>query len=114
MDAFTGIAIGHRMKQMNNARNESVRIAHEWKAYAEELERELAEWKAHAAGLGAQVDALLATHPDTPLRQKVNIRFKDPEMKGAFKNKIARIYEEAHDARARELGIRHPHKIRQS
>lgn len=119
MDAFTGIAIGHKMGQMRRANAQTEALLDEWIAHAKDLERKLKEarqriavMEADLAGLGAQTDALLEAHPNTPLREKTSIRWKDPKKNGAFKSKLVVIYQRAFDKKARELGIQNPTRIR--
>ena len=119
MDAFTGIAIGHKMGQMRKANAQTEDLLDEWIAHGKDLERKLKEARqqiafleAALAGLGAQTDALLEAHPNTPLREKTSIRWKDPQRNGAFKNRLSIIYQRAFDKKARELGIQNPARIR--
>ena len=57
-----------------------------------------------AAGLEAQVKALLAQHPDSPLRADSGKLYKD----GTAKKKIGVIYQDAFDAKGRAMGIANP------
>ena len=68
-------------------------------------------YEADLADATAQAPALVAAHPDTPLRELINIRRKNPKRNGAFKSKLAIIFDEAFDKRARQLGIQHPERI---
>ena len=47
------------------------------------------------------------------MRELINIRWKNPKRNGAFKSKLAIIFDEAFDKRARQLGIQHPERIRE-
>ena len=62
-----------------------------------------------AAGLEAQLKAMLAQHQDSPLRADSGKRYKD----GNVKTKGRLIYEAAFDAKAREMGITNPADRRQ-
>lgn len=119
MDPFMQIAVGHRLGQAERAQSRSSAIAWKWKRYAEDLEEELEEAKrriaqleAHAAGITAQVLALVEAHPNSPLRENSNVVWKDKARKGMPKKKLVLIYEKAHDQRAREMGIKDPVRIR--
>lgn len=121
MDAFTGIAIGHKMGQMRRANAQTEDLLDEWIAHGKDLERKLkqarhriAVLEAHLAGIDAQTKALLEAHPNTPLREKLNVRWNNPARKGAMKSRLNLIFEKAFDKRAHEVGLKNPERIRES
>jgi len=60
--------------------------------------------ESNAAGRLAQVEAFLASHPQSPLTAHSGKTFKD----GRPKTKIRLVFEEAFDATARQWGITAP------
>ncbi len=66
--------------------------------------RRAAIGESDAAGKKAQIEALIAQHPTSPLNQNSGVRFKD----GSVKKKIRLIYEAAFDAVAKTWGITDP------
>lgn len=118
-DMMEGIVMGHNFKTLGDDMKWLRSGLDKWKAYGKELEQEnarlkqqLARAKANEAGLGAQMDAMLEAHPNTPLREKTSIRYNDPSRNGAYKNKLVLIFDNAFDKKALELGIRDPKRIR--
>jgi len=109
-----------KLKGEVESRNDSIRrlmaekanMDQQWTSDVRTLEKQLAETQRalddktmHIAGLVAQRDAYMEQHPDSPLLHDSGERFRSS---GNIKTKARLIYEAAHDAMGRELGIVNP------
>ena len=74
-----------------------------------ELEGKLKLEEMISAGRKAQVDEMKKQHADSPLMADSGKRFKDGDMK----TELRLIYEQAFDAKGREMGIANPADRRQ-
>lgn len=84
-----------------------------------EARKQLAEAKAtingnNAAieGLTAQVNAFKQAHPSSPLLAASSQIWQRGQNKGQQKTKLRLIFEAAHDAALRKLGVSNPEQIR--
>ena len=68
--------------------------------------------EAMIAGLLAQVKAMREQHPNSPLLQTTSQIWQGGDNKGKPKTKLRVLYEAAHDAVLKKLGIAHPERIR--
>ena len=119
-----GMIRNHRIAEANaQAADEASAQARAWAAHAKKLEGKNSELQAriaelegqliaaqmHAAGRGDVIAAFAEQHPNSPLLADSSQRFKD----GDVKTKARRIYEQAFDAKGRELGLANPAQYRQ-
>jgi hypothetical protein len=72
------------------------------------LKDALALSQMEAAGRDAQADAMKAQHPASPLLADSGQVYSDAPHRGEAKTKLRLIYEQAHDAKGRSLGIINP------
>ncbi|TNC98664.1 MAG: hypothetical protein FD119_135 [Stygiobacter sp.] len=63
-------------------------------------------------GLTAQVNALKQAHPNSPLLAASGQIWQRGQNKGQQKTKLRLIFEAAHDAALRKLGVSNPEQIR--
>ena len=101
--ALMGAQEAARYRRLQESSN-----AAEWKAYAEQLQDRLASAEAKLAGVTAIVMELKKLHPNSPLFQRTEIVYKRGEYAGQQKSRSTLIWEQAYDAKAKELGIADP------
>jgi len=76
------------------------------------LHGQLIQKDAQLAGLRAQIKALKAECPNSKLLDPNGQVYQDPDNAGKPKSGLTMIYEAAHDAAARAMGVSDPHLIR--
>lgn len=84
------------------------RTLNEWIDHANALEDKLAITEAKLAGALAIIGAFKQTDPNHPLLQPTNVLYTRGPRAGKPKNKAGLIWEQAFDAKAKEMGIANP------
>jgi hypothetical protein len=121
MDFMTGVAWGNKwraegaeegMAKATEAVNMALGIIERQKLRIAELERKALISDADAQARLAQVEAMKAQHPDSPLLQATAERFQGTANRGKAKTKLRLIYEANFDRIVTSLGLLNAPSIR--
>lgn len=120
MVSWDAVGVAHGMARSHD---KTIEKLDGWIAYAKKLEGNLATMQSQAvakealiSGLIAQVNALhanlQAVDPGNRLLQKTTVKYQSGEHAGKLKSNLRIVFEQAHDAAAKKMGISNPVEVR--